>query len=285
MPRIDTDPDRRRFRAAILIAAALHGLAFALVSFLPAPGIAWVADISATGRGGSASDWGGTGDPSGIDAPDGADGIEGHARRERMRVIPILVAPLGRDEISPRDASPSRAIANARASDSITEIAADGPYRASDASVTNDATSAPDIPVTPESATSAGTAGASGADGIAGTADTDDIHGGIYADGGDSIGTAQRAFANWLDSAIRARLSYPERARARNAEGTVVVALTVPADGSRCDALVAKTSGSAILDRAAVELIRSLFPAKIAPGRTFSAPVRICFTLTPSPAQ
>ncbi|HPS44715.1 MAG TPA: TonB family protein [Treponemataceae bacterium] len=276
MPRIDTDPDRRRFRAAILIAAALHGLAFALVSFLPTPGLAWVADISATGSGGSASDWGGSGDPSGIDAPDGADGLAGHARRERMRVIPILVAPLGRDELSPRDASPSRAIADKHA---IT------------GNKVPTATNVDTDIVVVEGTTGADAVGATvtgNAKGIVNTCDIPGTYGADSADGADgtdSFGTTQRAFAYWLDSAIRARLSYPERARARNAEGTVVVALTVPADGSRCDALVAKTSGSAILDRAAVELIRSLFPAKIAPGRTFSAPVRICFTLTPSPAQ
>ena len=252
MPRIATNHDRGRLRAAILIAAGLHGLVFALFAFLPAPGIALYDDNSTPGISGAGS-------------------LAGHARSGEMRVIPILVTPLGHDELSPRGASPSRVIADQHAiTDHNVPIATNG---GTDIVVAEDTAHADAV----------GAAGDGDADGIG---NTGDIHGTFGADGTDgagSFGTTQRAFAYWLDSAIRARLSYPERARARNAEGTVVVALTVPADGSRCDALVAKTSGSAILDRAAVELIRSLFPAKVAPGSPFSAPVRICFTLTSSP--
>ncbi len=97
---------------------------------------------------------------------------------------------------------------------------------------------------------------------------------------GDPTGTASGRFVTWLDGAIRAKLHYPERARARNAEGTVVVSLTVSPDGKTCEAVLAESSGDAALDRAALTLVRSLFPAKVAPETVFSAPVRIRFALT-----
>ncbi len=89
-----------------------------------------------------------------------------------------------------------------------------------------------------------------------------------------------QAFVSWLDGAIRSRLSYPRRARERNAEGTVLLALSVPADGSTCDARVAQSSGNEILDRAALDFVKSLFPAPVAPETPFSSIFRISFTLT-----
>ena len=55
----------------------------------------------------------------------------------------------------------------------------------------------------------------------------------------------QRSVPSRIGSIRRFERAYPipNARERRNTEGTVVVALTVPADGSRCDALVAKTSG------------------------------------------
>jgi TonB family protein len=200
-----------------------------------------------------------------------------------MRVIPILVEPLEQGASSPRDSSPSHS-ANAIRDVSM-DIAVDGTRPTNEPNdATRDANS-PGVNTSGPSALGEGAGFGTDADamasgGASGAGGSGGITGVSGADGVVAFGQTQRIFAQWLDSAIRARLSYPERARARNAEGTVVVALTVPADGARCDALVAKSSGNSILDRAAIELIRSLFPAKVAPGTPFSAPVTISFTLT-----
>jgi len=96
----------------------------------------------------------------------------------------------------------------------------------------------------------------------------------------DAVGDATTApFISWVDRSIRKRLYYPEKARLRNLEGTVTLGMAVPADGSRCEVVLAKSSGHEVLDHAAIGLVRSLFPAKVAPGRDFSAPVRIRYTL------
>jgi protein TonB len=200
-----------------------------------------------------------------------------------MRVIPILVEPLEQGASSPRDSSPSLPANDIR--DANMDIADDGALPISEPNDSARAADSPSVDVSDPSvrgtAADASTdANATASGGVPGAGDSGGITGISGADGVVAFGQTQRIFAQWLDSAIRARLSYPERARARNAEGTVVVALTVPADGARCDALVTKSSGNAILDRAAIELIRSLFPAKVAPGRIFSTPVTINFTLT-----
>jgi len=86
-------------------------------------------------------------------------------------------------------------------------------------------------------------------------------------------------FVAWLEAEIRERLVYPDRARRRNIEGVVTVGLTVPADGSSCVAVVTGGSGSTLLDRAAVDLVRSLFPAGISPGNEFADSIQIAYRL------
>lgn len=86
-------------------------------------------------------------------------------------------------------------------------------------------------------------------------------------------------FSDWIDGAIRKRLVYPERARRRNVQGAVILALSVPADGSRCEASVLSSSGSPILDAAALSLLRSLFPSPVAPGKAFYSPVKIQYLI------
>jgi protein TonB len=131
----------------------------------------------------------------------------------------------------------------------------------------------------PEETETSGSGSASGPDGAGGPG---------YGTGGngsggsfvDAVGDATTApFISWVDRSIRKRLYYPEKARLRNLEGTVTLGMAVPADGSRCEVVLAKSSGHEVLDHAAIGLVRSLFPAKVAPGRDFSAPVRIRYTL------
>jgi protein TonB len=96
--------------------------------------------------------------------------------------------------------------------------------------------------------------------------------------GGTSGGSP--AFISWLDSAIRAKLAYPEKARKRNIEGTVTILAEVSADGKNCMASVGQSSGSSILDRAAVSFVKSLFPSPVSPRKTFSGTLRIRYILT-----
>lgn len=140
----------------------------------------------------------------------------------------------------------------------------------------------------PEETDASGSGSASGSGGT-GSADGPSGAGGPgYGTGGngsggsfvDAVGDATTApFISWVDRSIRKRLYYPEKARLRNLEGTVTLGMAVPADGSRCEVVLAKSSGHEVLDHAAIGLVRSLFPAKVAPGRDFSAPVRIRYTL------
>jgi len=102
----------------------------------------------------------------------------------------------------------------------------------------------------------------------------------LAAQGPDDPAAAAKArFLTWLDAEIRDRLAYPDKARRRNIEGVVTVRLSVPADGSSCDVVVTGGSGSTLLDRAAVDLVRSLFPADISPGEYFTDFLKIEYHL------
>jgi len=114
-------------------------------------------------------------------------------------------------------------------------------------------------------------------------------NGGAVADTGDGTGSGSSiggtnggtpAFISWLDQAIRTKLAYPEKARNRNIEGTVTILAEVSADGKKCRANVAQSSGSSILDRAAVSFVKSLFPSPVSPRKTFSGTLRIRYILT-----
>lgn len=86
-------------------------------------------------------------------------------------------------------------------------------------------------------------------------------------------------FLAWLDSAVKDRLVYPDRARRRNITGTVYLFLVVAEDGKSCTVTVSEGSGSSLLDRAATELVKSLFPSPIAPGRNFAENIQIQYNL------
>jgi len=92
--------------------------------------------------------------------------------------------------------------------------------------------------------------------------------------------SGEETFRAWLDESIKAGLAYPERARRRGIEGTVILSLTVAEDGSTCAVSVSRGSGSQILDRDALRFVKSLFPAPIAPGREFTTPLKIQYLFT-----
>jgi TonB family protein len=70
------------------------------------------------------------------------------------------------------------------------------------------------------------------------------------------------ALLDSVQARMAALLSYPEAARRRGAEGSARVALSVAPDGTLLKSRIASSSGSALLDSAALALARSAFPTK-----------------------
>jgi protein TonB len=86
---------------------------------------------------------------------------------------------------------------------------------------------------------------------------------------------------NLLSSLVAERKSYPEAARRRKAQGSVGIAMKVAADGSLAAAAIQKKSGSAILDRAALDLVKGLFPITLRPGEPMEVALSIEYRLVP----
>ncbi|MDH7483748.1 MAG: energy transducer TonB, partial [Spirochaetales bacterium] len=62
---------------------------------------------------------------------------------------------------------------------------------------------------------------------------------------------------------LRQRRTYPDAALRRKVEGIVQVALAIAPDGSLASAQLHKKSGSAVLDSAALALVRAIFPLSV----------------------
>jgi TonB family protein len=75
-------------------------------------------------------------------------------------------------------------------------------------------------------------------------------------------------------------LSYPDAARRRGIEGSLAVSFVVNEDGSLDSARVAKSSGSDILDRAGLELLRSTFPVDNDSGQKLDLRISIGYELS-----
>jgi len=77
----------------------------------------------------------------------------------------------------------------------------------------------------------------------------------------------QAAVFGWISS----RKSYPDEARRRGEEGRVAIRFTVDRSGRVLDAAIIGTSGSELLDQAALALLREAslppFPAAMARAR------------------
>jgi protein TonB len=74
------------------------------------------------------------------------------------------------------------------------------------------------------------------------------------------VGDSGAELAARVGAAFEARKTYPEAARRRGAEGVVRLRLRVSGDGRLLAAKLAASSGSSLLDRAALELASSVFP-------------------------
>jgi protein TonB len=77
----------------------------------------------------------------------------------------------------------------------------------------------------------------------------------------------QQAVSGWLSS----RKTYPEAARQRGEEGAVAVRFTVDRSGRVMDAAIVKASGSALLDDAALGLLRHAVLPAFPPDMTQSS--------------
>ncbi len=78
---------------------------------------------------------------------------------------------------------------------------------------------------------------------------------------------------------IEQERSYPPAARLRGIEGTVTASITVDRDGGLFAERILHSSGSAILDRAGLALLRRVFPVPNDTGSGFSLEVRIAYRL------
>jgi TonB family protein len=82
-----------------------------------------------------------------------------------------------------------------------------------------------------------------------------------------------------IERRIAASMSYPEAARLRGIEGSIVLAFRVDKEGTLASARIVKGSGSEILDRAGVDLLRSAFPVANDSGRDLELEIPITFRL------
>jgi TonB family protein len=76
-------------------------------------------------------------------------------------------------------------------------------------------------------------------------------------------------------------LAYPEEARLRRASGVATLALSVSAEGKLADAVISSSSGSAILDKAALALARASFPIRNPSGIRAELFISIKYVLEP----
>jgi len=82
-----------------------------------------------------------------------------------------------------------------------------------------------------------------------------------------------------VSAALEARKKYPEAARRRGAEGVVALRLRVAEDGRLLAAKLAASSGSALLDRAALDLASSIFPVDNAARKELELAVSVRYEL------
>jgi TonB family protein len=99
----------------------------------------------------------------------------------------------------------------------------------------------------------------------------------------DRMETARIRVLSEIEKKIADLLVYPEAARLRGIEGGMILSFKVSADGRLVDLVIAKSSGSEILDRAGVELLPRVFPVENDSGLELELQVPIVFRLTDAP--
>jgi TonB family protein len=108
------------------------------------------------------------------------------------------------------------------------------------------------------------------------TRSSQDVNDATLQNGG---GSYHEVLASWINRHKR----YPERARKRNIEGSVLLGITVARDGSLVASEISKSSGSTILDTGAQEMLQEAQPFPALPstihGATYSVQVPVHFSL------
>jgi periplasmic protein TonB len=93
--------------------------------------------------------------------------------------------------------------------------------------------------------------------------------------GAASTEAVQGELLSWLYGELTRSLAYPAIARRRGLEGRVELSLAINADGSLQLAQLRSSSGHRILDAAALDFLRELFPSPLAPGSEIQLPVNV----------
>lgn len=77
-------------------------------------------------------------------------------------------------------------------------------------------------------------------------------------------------------------LSYPEAARRKGIEGSVLIALTMTAEGYAREMIVSQSSGSRLLDRAALKALSEILPHPHPPDTSLHFTIPVTYRLTES---
>ena len=102
---------------------------------------------------------------------------------------------------------------------------------------------------------------------------------GSTGDSDAALGDPVAALAAHVNAAIEARKTYPEAALRRGTEGVVALRLRVAGDGRLLSAKLEASSGSSLLDRAALDLASSVFPVDNLAGRELELVVSVRYEL------
>ena len=95
----------------------------------------------------------------------------------------------------------------------------------------------------------------------------------------ESVGLPQDEAASLLLARVEAALRYPESARRRGTEGVVGLRILLDGGGALSDLRVVRSSGSALLDRAAREAVEASLPVPNTTGAPLSFELAVRFSL------
>ncbi|HUW41417.1 MAG TPA: TonB family protein [Rectinemataceae bacterium] len=126
-------------------------------------------------------------------------------------------------------------------------------------------------------ATAAGVNGASA--GGTGANDEAGIVGGSGGVGSLGSESSESAYFAQIRAAIERGKIYPPAARMRGTEGLVRIRLSISADGRLLHAALSSSSGSSLLDQAALDLVAKVFPLANPTGRRLDPTIAVNYSL------
>ena len=90
---------------------------------------------------------------------------------------------------------------------------------------------------------------------------------------------AESAYFALIRAAIERGKVYPPAARMRGTEGTVRLRLSISAEGRLLHAALSSSSGSSLLDQAALDLVAKVFPLANPTGRRLDPAITVNYSL------